>query len=126
MSKELANLLYSASQYDEEDGVDLNEQLDFVHDKYSKHFPEQSMDEDDAMELGNGESIEYDHEHSEWNNQQQAQYYFREVAGNSEQFSRSLSINRHDLLESRGMHDSSINLENINIHNIVQGKKKEE
>ena len=62
---------------------------------------------------------------SAWNNQQQAKFYFREVAGNSEQFSQSLSIHKADFLESKSMHDNSI-IENINLNNILNNKKKEE
>jgi hypothetical protein len=48
------------------------------------------------------------------------------VAGNSEQFSHSLSIHRPDLLESKGLHDNSTNLENLTLNNIINAKRKEE
>ena len=63
-SNDLDNLLYnSQSQYDEDD--DFRKQLDSAHDKFSKDKALQDSEEDDdGVDLGNGESIEGD---QEWN-----------------------------------------------------------
>lgn len=90
------------------------------------NFAEDELDEEGVV-LGNGQSIDAEDVNwgdddrdsaQEWNHQQNVKYCFRQVAGNSENFSQSLSIHRADLIESKGLHDS-INLEAINLPNIL-------
>ena len=82
-------------------------------------------DEDDGEELGNGESVEGDRgwedneEGSAWNDHQEAKLYFRDIAGNSEQFSQSVSIHKADFLESRSMQDNTINIDHANTLNVL-------
>lgn len=60
---ELDNLLYSASQYEDDDGESLRKQLTSAQDKFlQKRMLEldEDDDDDDGVDLGNGASVRQD------------------------------------------------------------------